>query len=192
MKRMLKKLLITDPDYYGTAPRFLRNRLARTLRHTRPDMISYRNKSGRSFAAGARAARHTAKRFGIRSLFINGSLATAGKLGCGVHLTSTQHHLIRRAKSLGLTVLVSTHSKAEIRRCRVAGADFLLYSPVFYVKGKSSPKGLGDLNQITATMRAHIIALGGITSEREVAQIAATKAYGFASIRYFTDYSQRK
>ena len=192
MKRMLKKLLITDPDYYGTDPRFLRNRLARTLRRTRPDMISYRNKSGRSFAAGARTTCRSARRFGIHNVFINGSLSTAGKLGCGVHLTSTQHHLIRRAKSLGLAVLVSTHTKEEVHRCRRAGADYLLYSPVFFVKGKSSPKGLGDLNQITATIRAHIIALGGITSEREVAQVAATKAYGFASIRYFTDYSQRK
>ncbi len=189
---MLKKLLITDPAFYGVEPRFFAGKLARTLRRTRPEMISYRNKQKTCFRSGARATVQIAKRFGIRKVFINGSLQTARKLGCGVHLTSTQHPLIRRAKSLRISVLVSTHSKAEIRRCHRSGADFLLYSPVFYVKGKSSPKGLGDLNQITATMRAHIIALGGITTEREVAQIAATKAYGFASIRYFTDYSQRK
>ena len=189
---MLKKLLITDPAYYGTDPRFFAGRLCGILRRTHPDMISYRNKSAKQFKRTARTAVRMAKRFGIRKVFINGSPDIAKKLGCGVHLTSTQHRLIRPAKCRGLDVLVSTHSKDEIRRCRRAGADYLLYSPVFFVKGKSSPKGLGDLNQITATMRAHIIALGGITSEREVAQIAATKAYGFASIRYFTDYSQRK
>jgi len=182
----MKTFLITDPEYYGSDPRRFALRFARILRKTRPDAVIFRDKQSKHFDALAKAFVATARRFGIKQIFINHRLKTAAKFAAGIHLTSTQHRLIRKAKQLGLTVLVSTHSRDELRTCRRLGADYLLFSPIFRVKDKGEPKGLEELNQIVDTIRANIIALGGITTDEEVRLIATAKPYGFASIRYFT------
>lgn len=181
----MKTFLITDPSYYGNNPKCFSLRLYRVLRKKRPDAVIFRDKSSHRFDALAKACVRTAKRFGIKTIFINQNLKTARKLGVSVHLTSTQHRLIQKAKALGMTVLVSTHSQAELIACRRRGADYLLYSPIFRVKDKGEPKGLEELNQITANIRANIIALGGITTDEEVRLVATAKPFGFASIRYF-------
>lgn len=183
----MKSFLITDPKHYGSDPRRFAIRLYRILRKTRPDAVIFRDKSSKQFYALARVFVATARRFGIKEIFINRDPETALRFGAtGVHLTSSQHRLIHKAKKAGLKVLVSTHSKTELMACRRRGADYLFFSPIFYVEAKGKPKGLEELNQIVGTIRANIVALGGITTDDEVRQIAQVKPYGFASIRYFT------
>ena len=156
------------------------------LRQTRPDAVIFRDKSSRQFDALARTFVRISRRFGIREIYINSCIGTARKYRTGIHLTSAQHRLIKRMKRERRSVIVSTHSSGELARCRRHYPDYLLFSPIFFVEGKGNPKGLEELNQITATIRANIIALGGITSDAEVKKLKTANPYGFASIRYFT------
>lgn len=181
----MKTFLITDPGYYTSSPQLFAARYARVLRTRRPDAVIFRDKSGRQTDALARVFVALSRRFGVKEIFINQHIALAEKYRTGIHLTSTQHRHISRLKRRGLKVIVSTHTKDEIRRCKKAYPDYLLFSPIFFVKDKGKPKGLEELNQITAIIRANIIALGGITSDAEVEQLKAANPYGFASIRYF-------
>ncbi len=181
----MKTFLITDPGYYTSYPALFAARYVRVLRKKRPDAVIFRDKSGRQTQALAKRFVSISRRFGIREIFINQHIPLAKKYGTGIHLTSTQHRKISQLKRRGKKVIVSTHSREEILRCKKAYPDYLLFSPIFYVKNKGRPKGLEELNQITANIRANIIALGGITSDAEVAQLKAANPHGFASIRYF-------
>ena len=178
--------LITDPGYYTSYPRLFAAHYVRILRKKRPDAVIFRDKSGRQTRELARRFVSISRRFGIKDIFINQHMDLAQAFHTGIHLTGTQHRYLSRMKRSGKKVIVSTHSKAEIQRCKKAYPDYLLFSPIFFVKNKGNPKGLEELNQITANIRANIIALGGITSDAEVKRLTAANPYGFASIRYFT------
>lgn len=182
----MKSFLITDPAYYTSYPRLFAARYARILRTKRPDAVIFRDKTGKHSDALSRVFVTLSRRFGIKEIFINRDIALSRRYRTGIHLTSTQHRHIKKMKRSGKKVIVSTHSPAEIKRCKTQNPDYLLFSPVFFVKNKGNPKGLEELNQITANIRANIIALGGITSDAEVAKLKAANPYGFASIRYFT------
>ena len=65
------------------------------------------------------------------------------------------------------------------------GADYVTYSPIFTSPNKGEPKGIEDLKELIKTSKIKILALGGIVEARHVEMIKDTKAYGFASIRYF-------
>lgn len=65
------------------------------------------------------------------------------------------------------------------------GADAVTYSPIFFSPGKGEAKGLKDLEELAKNSKINIYALGGIIEEKHVEDIKKTKAYGFASIRYF-------
>lgn len=155
------------------------------LRRTRPDAVIFRDKTSRRFDALASTFVRLSRRFGIREIFINGDIKAARKYRTGIHLTATQQRRIKAMKHAGKKVIVSTHTQSELARCRRCGADYLLYSPVFSSPGKGTPKGLEELNQITAKISGKIIALGGITSSDETDQLNSINTYGFASIRYF-------
>lgn len=181
----MKTFLITDPGHYTSYPQLFAARYARVLRQKRPDAVILRDKTGRQTRAIARRFVAISKRFGIKELFINQHIDLARKYHTGIHLTGAQHRYISSMKRKGTKVIVSTHSRAEILRCQKAYPDYLLFSPIFFVKNKGNPKGLEELNQITASIRANIIALGGITSDAEVERLKPANPHGFASIRYF-------
>jgi len=102
-----------------------------------------------------------------------------------VHLTSTQFDKIEYAKSLGLEVIVSTHTHDEVLQAQDLGADAVTYSPIFSSPGKGEPKGVEDLKELLNKCSVKVFALGGIVDEKQVSEIEKTQAYGFASIRYF-------
>lgn len=181
----MKSFLITDPGYYTSYPRVFAARYARVLRKKRPDAVIFRDKTGKQTQALAREFVAISRRYGIKEIFINQRIDLAKKYRTGIHLTGAQHRHISRLKRMGKKVLVSTHSRDEIKRCKKAYPDYLLFSPIFFVKNKGNPKGLEELNQITASIRANIIALGGITSDAEVERLKPANPHGFASIRYF-------
>ena len=103
----------------------------------------------------------------------------------GVHLPSSKFEKIKKAKDLGLHVVVSTHSLKEALHVEKLGADFITYSPIFYTPNKGNPKGLEKLKEINDKIDIKCFALGGIIEKRQVELCQSTGVFGFASIRYF-------
>jgi thiamine-phosphate pyrophosphorylase len=178
--------LITDSSYYSQTPQKLVHQLTKSYKNYHPKMVTFRDKSNRNPHRLIAAFVKRAKHLGIQEIFINSHIHYALLYkASGVHLTSRQFSRIKRAKSLGLKVAISTHTQTEIAKALRLGADYIYYSPIFATPGKGEPKGLEELKRVNATMRAKIIALGGITTPAQIKAIKECKVYGFASIRYF-------
>ena len=106
----------------------------------------------------------------------------------GVHLTSQSlgAGVVREAFGTELLIGVSTHTVEEVVNAETAGADFVVFGPVYETAGKS---GLGIEALRSAANAASglpVIALGGISVER-VSECLTAGAAGVAAIRMFTD-----
>jgi len=182
----MRTYAITDPRYYGQSPEALEAALHTFYQSKQPDFLCFRDKISADYEAMAVRFLLTCKALDIRSALLHGDVYLSHKLGAfGVHLTSTQYVYIAQAKAYGLFCVASTHSEEEIRQAVALGADAVTYSPIFATPNKGKPKGLDDLKEKVAKIKTKIIALGGIISDKDVAQIQTTGAYAFASIRYF-------
>lgn len=189
MSEYLHTYLITDPRFYGSNPSELRSTLRNVLNTHHPDLICYRDKETRDYARMARTFIQVCKEAGIGKILLHTHVDLAQELGAdGVHLSSGQFDAIAYAKSLGLYVVISTHTHEEAEKAAVMGADAITYSPVFSTPGKGIPKGLEDLKERVDKISINIYALGGITSPDHVEAVARTGVYGFASIRYFLEH----
>jgi thiamine-phosphate pyrophosphorylase len=110
----------------------------------------------------------------------------------GVHLTthSIQPSVIRRTFGTDFLIGVSTHSLAEAKSAREAGADFAVFGPVFETQSKrvyGPPVGLEALRQAAHTLSTFpLIALGGIT-QKNASDTLRAGASGIAAIRLFAD-----
>lgn len=176
---------ITDLQYFTTNPDKFLLRLYRSIKKHRPDFICYRDKSETNQKATSKKIRSLSKKTRTKFL-INQNLPLALKYRFyGIHLTSKQFNLIKKAKRHGLFVVISTHNEKEIQKVLRLGADFVTYSPVFPTPNKGAPKGVQNLKKVASRYKNRVIALGGITSEKEVKEISQAKIFGFASIRYF-------
>ena len=155
------------------------------LKH-QPDSILYRDKNNKNYNALAHDFIKVCNTFsGVKS-FLHQKVDIAKELGAtGVHLTSKQFDEISYAKSLGLEVIISTHTREEILLAEELDANAVTYSPIFFSPDKGTPKGIEDLQTVVQNSRINIYALGGIIDEEQVQYIKKAKAYGFASIRYF-------
>jgi len=106
----------------------------------------------------------------------------------GVHLTtrSLPADVVRQVYGPEFLIGVSTHSLEEARAARDAGADFVVFGPVFETGSKRSfgePQGLDKLRQVTGELREFpVLAIGGITFENVGACFQAG-ASGIAAIR---------
>jgi thiamine-phosphate pyrophosphorylase len=183
--------LITDPKYYGSEPENFANVLKSVLQRHHVDYACFRDKISSDTDVLAAQFVFTCKLYGIKNIIINSNIEQALLLHAdGVHLTSSQYHLIPKAKAAGLQVIVSTHNEEEIIMAEKAGASFITYSPVFETPNKGNPKGLEDLKDKVAKIRTKIIALGGIVTAEHINNIEKTGAHAFASIRYFIENNQ--
>jgi thiamine-phosphate pyrophosphorylase len=118
--------------------------------------------------------------------FLHGDYLLASELGAdGVHLTSSQYGEVQKAKEKNLEVGISAHTKEEVLEAQKLGASYVTYSPIFASPNKGKPKGIEDLKSLLELCEINVFALGGIVKEEHIKEIAQTKAYGFASIRYF-------
>lgn len=170
--------LITDPLHYGTTPTKFIKRLKKSILRHSVDMVCIRDKENPKLKKILKRAAKT-----HHHLLVNSDIRLARRFGLfGVHLTSKQLHLIKRAKRMGLFVVASTHSPKELKRA--AKADMVTYSPIFKSPGKPAPKGLGALRGAVKKQK-NIIALGGIVKKRQINRVKIKRAAGFASIRYF-------
>jgi thiamine-phosphate pyrophosphorylase len=78
----------------------------------------------------------------------------------------------------------SVHSEAEARDAAAAGADFLVFGPVYDTPSKRSygpPQGLVRLGQVVRAVSRPVLAIGGITPAR-VPDALGTGAAGVAVI----------
>jgi len=106
----------------------------------------------------------------------------------GVHLRSDDvaPATVRAAKSRAdierLTIAVSCHAPGEVRAAYDAGADFVVFGPVFG-KNHCPGSGLEKLHE-AAQIEIPVFALGGVTVQNAASCLAAGAA-GVAGIRLF-------
>ncbi|TKI69527.1 thiamine phosphate synthase [Sulfurimonas crateris] len=182
----MQKYLITSEEFYGTTPELFRSKLHSQLKKHKPSYILYRDKTNPNYNELAAVFAGVCRDYKGLKCFLHQDAELAYKLGVsGVHLTSTQFEEIAKAKRMGLFVIISTHTKEEVLRAQKLGADAVTYSPIFASPNKGEPKGVEELKRILDISDVKVFALGGIVTQEQVEMIERSKAYGFASIRYF-------
>jgi thiamine-phosphate pyrophosphorylase len=182
----LHKYLITSREFYTDTPAVFRSILHEKFKEHMPTYALYRDKSNPNYKKQAAHFVEVCAQFENIKSFIHQDVDLADELNAtGVHLTSKQFEEITYAKNLGLEVIISTHSYEEVLQAQKLGADVVTYSPIFFSPNKGEPKGIDDLKKLLDTCDINVFALGGIVEKQHVDMIEKTKAYGFASIRYF-------
>ncbi len=177
---------ITDPKYYGDTPEKLKESLSTLLKTKEIDYLCFRDKKTTNYEQMAKTFVLTCKSLNFSKILLHSDIELSHKFGVfGVHVTSSQLHLIPKAKRYGLFCIASTHNEDEIYKAIEFGVDGVTYSPIFYTPDKANSKGLEDLKEKVAKINTKIIALGGIVSDEDIAKIKSSNAYAFASIRYF-------
>ncbi len=116
-------------------------------------------------------------------------LALAASLD-GVHLPENACSAkVLRTLAPKLIYGCSVHSPSALRVAEEAGADYLLFGPVFDTPSKriyGAPQGLEKLGALCRATSLPVFALGGITQKN--AALCMTKgAYGIAALSLFRD-----
>lgn len=129
-------------------------------------------------------------KYGCKVL-VNDRADIAAACGAGVHLTtrSLRPAIVRRVFGRGLLMGVSTHNIQEVREAEDAGADFVVFGPVYYTESKRQygpPLGLGALKDVTSRCNIPVLGLGGI-SETNFRPVLESAAAGIAGISLFTN-----
>ena len=148
------------------------------------------------FELTERAAEITQK--SATRLLINDRADVAAGAGAdGVHLTTRSLGAAVIRQTFGDQILIgaSTHSLAEATAARDAGADFVVFGPVFETESKAQygePVGLQKLVNATRALQGFpILALGGINT-RNAADCLRAEASGIAGIGLFSDMRNLK
>lgn len=182
----MKKYLITSQEFYTDTPAIFRNILHDQFAQHLPNYALYRDKSNPNYDVQAAHFVEVCSQFKDVKSFLHQKPKLAKELNAyGVHLSSKQFDDIKKAKDLGLEVIISTHTKEEVLKAQFLGADAVTYSPIFASPGKGKAKGIDDLKDLLEKVDIKIFALGGIVTQEEINKIEETSSYGFASIRYF-------
>jgi thiamine-phosphate pyrophosphorylase len=130
--------------------------------------------------------RQLTQRYGAR-LLINDRVDVALAVDAdGVHLTTTSlpASIARQLLGPGRLIGVSTHTLTEAQAAAEAGADFLVFGPIFYTPSKApygEPVGLDALRTVRAAVTLPILAIGGV-KKANLDQVLAAGADGIAVI----------
>jgi len=81
----------------------------------------------------------------------------------------------------------SVHSMESALEAERAGADLVIFGPVFSsaTHPRGTPAGLAALSEVARAVRIPVVAIGGITEER-IPECIAAGAAGYAAIGLFT------
>jgi len=161
------------------------------------DWIQLREKdlSGRALAELLREALRRVPA-GCRIL-LNDRLDVACALGAGgVHLGGESLSVedarrLVRGRGGDFLVGASTHSLAAALSAEKAGADYLVFGPVYATPSKAQygpPQGIERLREVCHAVSLPVLAIGGITVENARACLEAGAA-GIAAIRLFEEAS---
>jgi thiamine-phosphate pyrophosphorylase len=102
------------------------------------------------------------------------------QMGSGAMPIAPARELLGDAKLIG----ASTHSLAEALAAEKAGADFILFGPVYFTPSKAAygkPQGLDPLREAVEKISLPVYAIGGVKPEN-VAAVKKTGARGIAVI----------
>ena len=134
----------------------------------------------------ARRLREVTRPHGAR-LIVNDRVDVALAAGAdGVQRTSTSMTIadMRAVAGDRLRVGASVHALEEAQAADAAGADWIVFGPVYDTPSKrayGAPQGLAKLAAVTRAVRTRVIAIGGITPAR-VPEVLAAGASGVAVI----------
>ena len=180
---------ITSGQATPDDPQFLR--LVRAAVDAEVPLFQIREKSLHArvlFELVARAAEIT--RGSRTRLLVNDRSDIARAAGAdGVHLTtqSLPADVVRKIFGAEFLIGVSTHSLEEARLARAAGADFVVFGPVFEKRGYGAPQGVDKLAEVTRALGEFpVVAIGGITLDN-VDECFRAGARGIAAIRLLND-----
>jgi thiamine-phosphate pyrophosphorylase len=188
MSRPFRLCYITDRN--ALKPENLSWRIREAVR-AGVDLIQIREKDlpTRDLAALVHQALETARGTSTRIL-VNDRLDVAIALGAaGVHLgtQSIPVDTARRIVPKGFLIGASCHSIGEAEAAQAAGADYIVFGPVFKTASKlqyGPPVGLEKLREAAAKISIPVLALGGITPNRVKSCLDAGAA-GIAGISIF-------
>ena len=169
-------------------------RLVRATVDTEVPLLQIREKSLHArvlFDLVARAAAIT--RGSKTRLLVNDRSDVARAAGAdGVHLTthSLPVEVVRKTCGAEFLIGISTHSLDEARAAQEAGADFVVFGPVFETESKRAygePQGLDKLREVARALGEFpVVAIGGITIEN-VDECFEAGVRGVAAIRMLND-----
>jgi thiamine-phosphate pyrophosphorylase len=121
------------------------------------------------------------------SLLINDRIDVAlGVDADGVHLggSSMPPDAARRLLGSGKLIGVSTHSVQEAQAAKRAGADFVLFGPVYFTPSKAAygqPQGAQALKEVVEKISLPVYAIGGVKVEN-ISALMGTGIRGVALI----------
>lgn len=149
------------------------------------DAVQLREKdlAARALVELGHELRALCNRYGAR-LLVNDRIDVALAIGAdGIHLpvNSFSPRDARRLLGADAWIGISTHTLAEARAARDAGADFIVFGPIFDTPSKrafGAPVGLNALGDVTRALSTPVVAIGGITA----AQVQALRARGARGI----------
>ncbi len=126
-------------------------------------------------------------------VFINDRLDVALSLGVGLHLPESGLPVAQTRRLYPGPLSVACHSPQAAVDAALAGADWVLLSPIFATLSKpgATPLTVAALTQTRAAWAHHglhtrLLALGGMNAATIPAALAAG-AHGYAAIRHFWD-----
>ena len=142
--------------------------------------------SGRELFLLAETMKAVCARYRAR-LFINERIdvalavdADGVQLGGGAIPIDSARKLVGNNKRIG----ASTHSIEEALAAERAGADFILFGPVYFTPSKAAygpPQGLELLKEVVEKISLPVYAIGGVKPEN-IAAVKKTGAHGIAVI----------
>jgi thiamine-phosphate pyrophosphorylase len=131
------------------------------------------------------------------SVVVNDRVDAACAAGArGVHLgehslpvEETRRLLSERFPKDNFCLGVSAHSLERARQAEEAGADYVIFGPIYATPSKASfgePQGVARLRELCRQLKIPVLAIGGIKLEN-AAECFRAGALGIAAIRLFQD-----
>lgn len=142
--------------------------------------------SGRDLFNLAEAVRKLTGRYGAK-LLINERIDVALAVDAdGVHLGKASIPIATARQLVGPERLIgaSVHALAEAQQAEQAGADFVVFGPVYFTPSKAAygaPQGLAPLRQVVEKTSRPVYAIGGVKREN-IEEVMAAGARGIALI----------